>query len=171
MNNNLIYSKGTLFVQNNVRVAGILSYTPPALVNTVGTRRTTWMDAPVSIDTGMEAMQIDFKVAADKDVLGLFGFVPGRTVRAQIRRTYKDLTANNLYEWVDEVEGLIGNMTPDEHGSEGQEGVGYAITMSVNYYKLTVDGKLYYEIDPINLVRVIDGVDTMAEERRMLGMG
>jgi hypothetical protein len=170
MNTQLVYSKGYLYVQNNIRVAGLRSFTPPALVNTVGAVRATWMDAPVSVDTGMEAMQCDIKVAADMDILSLFGFVKGRTVRAQIRRTFKNITTNELSEWVDEVEGLISNMAPDEHGADGQESVTYGITMNVNYYKMTVDGKVYYEIDPLNMKRVISGVDTLADERRMLGM-
>jgi P2 family phage contractile tail tube protein len=170
MNTQLVYSKGAMYVQNNVRVAGLNSFTPPALVNTVGSVRATWQDAPVSVDTGMEAMQCDIKVRADKDVLGLFGFVKGRKVRAQIRRTFKDMTTNELSEWVDEVEGLISNLTPDEHGADGQESVAYSITMNVNYYKMTVDGFVYYEIDPLNMKRVVNGVDTLADERRMLGM-
>lgn len=164
------YSKGVLYVQNNVRVAGIRAFTPPALVNTVGNIRTTWMDAPISVDTGMEAMQIDMKIAADISLLGLFGFAEGRTVRAQIRRTYKDSNAVD-HGWIDEVEGLISNMAPDEHGADGQESVGYAVTMNVNYYKLTVDGTVYYEIDPQRMIRVINGVDVLARERQLLGMG
>lgn len=171
MNTQLVYSKGAMYVQNNQRVAGLQSFTPPALVNTVGNVRTTWMDAPLSIDTGMEAMQCDIKVSADKDVLGLFGFVQGRTVRAQIRRTFKDVTTNQYSEWIDEVEGLISNLAPDEHGSTGQESVAYTITMNVNYYKLTVDGTVFYEIDPLNMKRVVNGVDTLSDERRMLGLG
>jgi P2 family phage contractile tail tube protein len=170
MNTSLNYSKGALYVQNAIRVAGLLSYTPPALTNTVGAVRYTWMDAPVSIDTGMEAMQVDFKVSADTDVMGLFGFVKGRTVRAQIRRTFKDMTTNELQEWIDEFEGLISAMTPDEHAPSGQESVGYSVTMNINYYKLTIKGQVYYEIDPLNLKRVVNGVDAMAEERSMLGM-
>lgn len=171
MNTQYVYSKGALYVQNNQRVAGLRSFTPPALTNTVGSIRATWMDAPVSVDTGMEAMQCSIKVSADKDILGLFGFVKGRTVRAQIRRTFKDVTTNELSEWIDEVEGLISSLAPDEHGSDGQESVGYSITMNVNYYKMTVDDQVYYEIDPLNMVRVIEGEDTLATERQMLGMG
>jgi P2 family phage contractile tail tube protein len=171
MDTQLVYSKGALYVQNNIRVAALRSFTPPALVNTVGTIRATWQDAPVSVDTGMEAMQCDIKVGADKDVLGLFGFVQGRKVRAQIRRTFKDTTTNKLIDIIDEVEGLISNLTPDEHSSDGQESVGYSLTMNVNYYKMTMGSTVYYEIDPLNMIRVVNGVDTLADERRMLGMG
>lgn len=171
MNTELVYSKGAMYVQNNIRVAGLQSFTPPALVNTVGSYKTTWMDAPVSVDTGMEAMQCDIKVNADKDVLGLFGFAQGRTVRIQIRRTFKDVSTGKYSQWIDEVEGLISNMAPDEHSPTGQESVAYAITMNVNYYKLTVDNAVFYEIDPLNMKRVINGVDMLADERRMLGLG
>ncbi|MBL5919781.1 phage major tail tube protein [Lelliottia amnigena] len=170
MNNNFIYSKSALYLQNNIRVAGLRAITPPAIVSTVGNYKTTWMDTSIPVDTGMEAMQMNCKVDADTDVLALFGFVQGRTVRAQIRRTYKD-SQQQLHEWVDELEGLISSITPDEHGTDSQESVGNAIVMNLSYYKLTVDGNVIYEIDPANMKRVVNGVDTLAAERQMLLMG
>ena len=42
--------------------------------------------------------------------------------------------------------------------------------MALTYYKLEVDGRVVYEIDMINAVRVIDGVDQLAAERSALGL-
>ena len=42
--------------------------------------------------------------------------------------------------------------------------------MALQYYKLEVDGRVMYEIDMVNCVRVIDGVDQMADVRSALGL-
>ena len=42
--------------------------------------------------------------------------------------------------------------------------------MDVTYYKLEIDGRVMFEIDPINCVRVIDGVDQLADVRNALGL-
>ncbi|MNR67663.1 Phage tail tube protein FII [compost metagenome] len=38
------------------------------------------------------------------------------------------------------------------------------------YYKLEIDGRVMYEIDPINMIQVVDGVDQLAAERSALGL-
>ncbi|HBO9818405.1 TPA: phage tail protein, partial [Pseudomonas aeruginosa] len=44
----------------------------------------------------------------------------------------------------------------------------YAV--AVSYYKLEVDGREVYEIDPVNGVRAINGVDQLAGMRNDLGL-
>ena len=51
------------------------------------------------------------------------------------------------------VRGLIGRWLDDR-----------------TYYKLEVDGSVIYEIDIINSIRVIDGVDQLAKMREQLGI-
>ncbi|MCE3094365.1 phage major tail tube protein, partial [Escherichia coli] len=38
------------------------------------------------------------------------------------------------------------------------------------YYQLTIDGKEVIEIDVINMVLKVDGVDRMAEHRKAIGL-
>ena len=44
------------------------------------------------------------------------------------------------------------------------------LEFTVIYYKLEVDGKVIYEIDPINFICIINGKDYAADIRRNLGM-
>ena len=46
----------------------------------------------------------------------------------------------------------------------------FKYAVSVTYYKLEIDGRVMFEIDPVNCVRVIDGVDQLAAERAALGI-
>nr|WP_159465389.1 phage major tail tube protein [Scandinavium goeteborgense] len=169
MNTGFIYSKSGLWLGNNTRVAGVLSMTPPAITATIGNYKTTWMDMATPVDNGMEPMQTEFKVGTDPDVLALFGFIPGSSTRIQVRRTYRD-TDGALHTFVDEMEGIIGTITPDEAGTDSKEGVGMSVTMNLSYYKLTVDGKEIYEIDPANMIRSVNGVNVLADEKDALLM-
>jgi len=45
------------------------------------------------------------------------------------------------------------------------------LEFSVTYYKLEVDGKTIYEVDPLNCVCIINGKDCLADVRKNLGMG
>ena len=41
---------------------------------------------------------------------------------------------------------------------------------ALSYYKLEVDGQVVYELDPANCIRIINGKDEAAEERKAIGM-
>ena len=38
------------------------------------------------------------------------------------------------------------------------------------YYKVIVDGETVIEIDTVNMVEIVDGVDMMAEHRAAIGL-
>ncbi|MBJ9952946.1 phage major tail tube protein [Acinetobacter baumannii] len=42
--------------------------------------------------------------------------------------------------------------------------------MSLTYYKQTIAGKVIHEIDVINMVRIIDSVDVLADIRNAIGI-
>ena len=57
---------------------------------------------------------------------------------------------------------------PGEWAAGSKAEFKYAV--DVTYYKLEIDGRVMFEIDPINCVRVIDGVDQLADVRNALGL-
>lgn len=164
-----VYSKSALWTQDSVRIAGLNAFTAPAITATIGNKKTTWMDMAIPVDNGLEPMTSEFKTDADIDILALFGFMPGRTTRVQARRTYRDGNGG-LHTFIDEMEGLIGTITPDESGTDSKEGVGLSVTMNLSYYKLTVDGAEIYEIDPQNMIRSVNGTNTLQDEKDALLM-
>jgi P2 family phage contractile tail tube protein len=44
------------------------------------------------------------------------------------------------------------------------------IATECSYYQLTIDGKEVIEIDVVNMVMKVDGVDRLAEHRRAIGL-
>ena len=43
-------------------------------------------------------------------------------------------------------------------------------TLAPSYYKLEVGGQVVYEIDPVGMVRIINGNDELAAERAAIGL-
>ena len=159
-----VYSKSALWLQDNVRVAGLKSFTPPPLTAKIGNYQPAWMDMPIPVDTGMEAMQLEYKVDCDISVLALFGIVNGSTSRAIAKRSFKD-TDGAIHKWTEEFEGIVGTITSDETSNDSKENVGLSVTMNLKYYKLTVDGSTLIEIDPEHMIRSVNGVNQLAEEK------
>lgn len=155
------YDVAALWMQDNTRIADIRSFTPPALAVTVGNFKTTWYDMAIPVDTGLEPMQSEFKAGCDVDILAMFGMIQGGKSRVQVRRVYTD-SDQTVHTWIDEMEGVISNITADEHGTDSKEGVGVTVTMNLSYYKLTVDDSVRIEIDPANMIRSVNGVNQLA---------
>jgi len=63
---------------------------------------------------------------------------------------------------------MVSELDPGEWKPGGDAEFKYAV--SVSYYKLEVAGVRMFEIDPVNAVRVINGVDQLAAVRRDLGL-
>ena len=126
------------------------------------------MDAPIDITMGMEKLTADFTLNShSKDVLSLFGIKEGRTTSFTVREA---------------MESFDGTVTPVVHNltgkivkiSQGTSKAGEApkdkYDLSLTYYKQTIGSDIVHEIDVINMVRIINGTDVLADIRSALGM-
>ncbi len=66
------------------------------------------------------------------------------------------------------LRGLLKEVDPGDWKAGEKAEFKYAV--AVSYYKLEVDGREVYEIDPVNGVRAINGVDQLAGMRNDLGL-
>lgn len=64
--------------------------------------------------------------------------------------------------------GLVTSVDPGEWGDPKKGEVKLALTP--NYYRLRIGGREIYEIDLLNGIRRIDGVDQLAQRRANLGI-
>lgn len=71
-------------------------------------------------------------------------------------------------EVVATLRGLLKEVDPGDWKAGEKAEFKYAV--AVSYYKLEVDGREVYEIDPVNGVRAINGVDQLAGMRNDLGL-
>ena len=126
------------------------------------------MDAPIDITMGMEKLTADFTLNShSKDVLSLFGIKEGSTTSFTVREA---------------MESFDGTVTPVVHNltgkivkiSQGTSKAGEApkdkYDLSLTYYKQTIGVTIVHEIDVINMVRIINGTDVLADIRSALGM-
>ncbi len=157
-----------VFVDGRGYAGQVMEYTPPSIALVTEDHRAAGMDAPVKLDMGMEAMETSFVMTAyDRDVLSLFGVAEGNEVPFKVRGA---------------LESADGTVTPIIHEMRGkilsidrgtwQAGTKPSLTVSMNliYYKEDHGGQVTHEIDIENMIRIIGGVDRLAEIRTAIGL-
>lgn len=127
------------------------------------------MDGTAEVGMGQEAMRAKFTMAeVDPDLLRLVGIANGNTarlvLRASAQREDESFTTAHVYE----MHGAIRNLkiAPFKKG----EKTTVEFEMSVNYYRVNLAGEDLLEIDVINMIRRVGGVDQLALQRADLGM-
>lgn len=127
------------------------------------------MGAPIKMTTGQfDALEAEFTLTGfDDTVMRAFRVVEGETVPFTARGSTQsqdgtkkpvEVTMTGLIEELD-----YGTWAP---GKEAE----LKVKMALRYYKLAFDGSDLMEIDPINMVAIIDGTDQLEEVRAHLGM-
>ena len=157
-----------LFVDGRGYAGQIDEYNPPELTLITEDYRAGGMDTAVALDMGMEPMETSFAlIAYDRDVLALFGVAEGNAVPFIARGA---------------LESYDGTVTPVVHTMRGKitslaKGTWAAgqkptltVTMRLEYYKEEHGGQVVHEIDAVNMVRVINGVDRLSEIRAAIGI-
>lgn len=156
------------FVDGRGYASEVEEFTPPALNLQVEDYRGGGMDAPVALDMGMEKLEATLVlVSFDRDVLSLFGVAPGLEVPLTVRgalESYDGTVTAAVYE----LRGKIRTM--DAGTWKAGDKASLTITMDLHFYKLSHGGSTVHEIDVINMKRVIDRVDRLAEIRNAIGM-
>lgn len=125
-------------------------------------------DAPVELDMGMEKLEASLASASiDRGLLERFGFVQnGRlpmTFRGALQSEDGTVTAA-----VCQLRGMIKEI--DWGDWQAGEKTEMKAMMAVRYYKLEHGGAVIHEIDVENMIRIVNGVDQLAEMRAALGL-
>lgn len=157
-----------LFVDGRGFAGQVEEFNAPKLAIKVEEFRAGGMNAPIDLDMGQEKMECDFSlIKYSKDVLSLFGLAPGNTVPLVVREALEsfDGTATPV---VHTIRGKIKEIDPGT--SKSGEKSSLKITMTLTYYKLQHGSTVAQEIDVVNMVHMINGVDRLAAQRAALGM-
>lgn len=158
-----------LFVDGRGYAGDVEEVTPPPLTIKTAEMHNGGMDAPLDIDVGMEKLETSFTLTKyDADVLGLWGLSNGNGVALTLRGSLKNEMDSTEKPAVINVRGRINKI--DEGTWKPGEIAKLKITMSCAYYKRSIDGAVIHEIDIINMVRIVNGVDQLAQTRKNLGI-
>lgn len=140
----------------------------PKLVLKTEDFRAGGMDAPVKLGMGMEVLDADFSLHKyDADVLALFGIAAGQDVQFTLREALEsyDGTVTPVAHY---MRGKVTEIDPGT--SKAGEKPVLKVTLNLNYYKLVHGDRVLHEVDIINMVRIVNGVDQLALTRAALGM-
>ncbi|ATI81454.1 phage major tail tube protein [Sphingobium yanoikuyae] len=143
--------------------------TLPTLTRKLEEYRGGGMGGPVQIDMGMEAMELSATFGGPvRDVLRQWGTPTVDGVYLRFAGSYQQDDSAG----VDTIEVIVrGRYSEIEMGDQevGEAGE-FSITMAVAYYKLIWNGRTEIEIDPMNMVEIVGGVDLSAQLRASVGM-
>jgi P2 family phage contractile tail tube protein len=142
--------------------------TPPKLTFKTDEFRNGGMDAPVSIEMGMDKLEASFSLTKyDADVLKLFGLAPGNSKPL----TFRGSVVSEDGTEIPVIINLTGYLTEVDMGSwKPGDKATLKGTVAVRYYKHTINGEVIHEVDIPNCVRIIAGVDQLKQTRANLGM-
>ncbi|MQU22129.1 phage major tail tube protein [Pseudomonas helleri] len=157
-----------LFVDGTSFAGDVPSFTPPKVTLKTEEFRGGGMAGPIELAMGVEKMEGSFVTTGmRRESLKFFGLADGTACNAVFRGSFRGqkgqtraviATVRGMLKEVDLGDWKAGDKAEIKH------------TMAVSYYKLEVDGRLMYEIDMVNAVLVIDGVDQLASMRADLGL-
>lgn len=157
-----------LFVDGRGYAGRIDEIQLPKLTLKTEEHRAGGMDLPVEIDLGMEKLEAELTISDyDPEVYKLFGLLDLKPVQITIRGAIqaqgedaKPVVVNLRGGWR-EIDA--GTWKPGDKST-------LKVSVAASYYKLTIDGQEVVEVDAINLVRKVGGVDQMNAIRAAIGL-
>ena len=157
-----------LFVDGQGYAGNVEEITLPKLIMKTEEFRNGGMDAPIEVEMGMEKLECDFTLTRyDRNALGLFGLAPGNLIPLTIRGVIVSENGEELPAILN-LQGIVREM--DSGTWKAGEKATLKLMIALRYYKLTHGDAVVHEIDVPNYVRIINGVDQLAQTRAALGI-
>ncbi|KAA8725502.1 MAG: phage major tail tube protein [Ewingella americana] len=158
-----------LFNDGNSYLGVVSSLTLPKLTRKLENYRGGGMSGSVSVDFGLDddALALEWTIGGmDELVLQQWGStadIPLRFAGSFQRDDTGDISAVEVV--------MRGRHKEFDFGEYKQgEDTETKISTQCTYFKLTIDGKELIEVDTVNMVEIVNGVDRLAEHRSALGL-
>ncbi len=157
-----------LYLDGQTHIGIVGEVTIPKLVLKMEEWRGGGMLGPIMIDNGLDKIEVEFALGGlMSSAIRQFGATRHDAVLLRHNGAYQEdgtgavqaaeVICRGRYSELD-----FGNQKPGddtEHKSK----------MACSYYKLSVDGQVWFEIDLLNAVFIVFGIDRYAEIRAALG--
>lgn len=143
--------------------------TVPKLTRKLEEYRAGGMNGPVDIDVGAEKMEAEATYGGlMREVFKAWGITTVDGVLLRFAGAYQRSDSAE----VDSVEVVIRGRHSelDMGNAKAGDNSQFKVKTSVSYYKLTVNGEVWCEIDHVNFIEVVFGVDRLAGQRRAMGV-
>ncbi|WP_300067688.1 phage major tail tube protein [uncultured Ruegeria sp.] len=157
-----------LIVDGRGYAGKIEEYNPPDLTLATEEFRGGGMDVPIDIDMGLEKLTCSFVLTSyTADVLALWGVKIGAPVQLTARGSLESLDGTTTAVQ-HQMQGKIIQLARGTWGPGSKPSL--TPTVSLRYYREVHGTRTVNEIDAVNMVRVINGVDQLAEHRANIGL-
>jgi uncharacterized protein len=158
-----------LFNDGNAYLGEVPEVTLPKLVTKMEDYRAGGMPGTVKVDQGLEALTCEWTAAGYlADAIRQFGIAKIDGVMLRLTQALQaddadavipaEIIMRGRHSEIDFGNAKAGEMTQVKYKTE------------LTYYKLTMDGVELVEVDMVNGVFIVGGVDRMAETRQALGI-
>lgn len=157
-----------IFVNGASWMGEATSVTLPKLTRKMEDFRAGGMNAPVKVDMGMEALELEF-TAGGFMVNALSDFGSAQHDASQIRFAgayQRDDTGE-----VDSVEITVRGRIQEVDMGDAKPGedTEHKFKATLSFYQLEVNGREAVFVDVVNMVERINGIDRLAEQRAAIG--
>lgn len=158
-----------LFNNGNSYLGEVPEVSPPKLGRKTEDYRAGGMAGPIKLDQGMEGLEMEWTAAGYlRDVFAQWGVLKHDGVMLRFAGA---LQADDTEEAVAVEIVARGRHTEIDFGkAKAGDNTEIKIKTSLSYYKLSVGGQAVIEIDLVNMVEVVDGVDRLQSIRQALGI-
>lgn len=140
----------------------------PTLTRTMEEYRGGGMSGPVKIDNGQGAIELESKFGGlMRPVLRQYAAARHDAVQLRFAGSYqRDDTG-----LVDAVEIVVRGRHEeiDAGTAKAGEDTEFSVKTACSYYKLSINGVTEIEIDLVNMLEIVGGVDRMAQHRAAIG--
>lgn len=160
-----------LFNDGNSYLGLVKSLTLPSLGRKMEAYRGGGMNGPVKADLGMsdDGIQFEWKTGGlDLISLRQFGAVNASSVALRFSGPYQQDDTGETSNVEVVVRGR--HETIEMGDAQPGEDTEHSMTTTCSYYKLTVDGEEIIEIDLLNFVEKVNGVDMLEKHRTAMGI-
>lgn len=158
-----------LFNDGNAYLGEVPSVTLPKLSLKTEEYRAGGMDGPVELDLGTEVLTLEWTAAGwVRTLLAQWGTPSHNGLGLRFTGAVQadddpvvhqvEVVVRGRHKEIDFGESKVGEMT--EH----------KVTTTCSYYRLSMDGVVLIEIDVVNMIKVVNGVDLHAAIRQALGL-
>ena len=141
----------------------------PKLARKMDDYRSGGMNAPVKADFGMEGMEAELTAAGYmKDLFTKWGALRHDAVLLR----FAGALQSDDSEGVDTLEVVMrGRFTEIDPGkAKAGDKTEIKLKAALSYYKLSINGQAKLEIDAVNFIEVVNGIDRLAQVRAALGI-
>jgi len=158
-----------VFLDGKSHAGEVEEFTLPKLTRKVEEYRAGGMNGPVELDLGNEKLEIEATYGGlMRAVLKQYGTT---TVDGALVRFAGAYQRDDTGE-VDAVEVVVRGRHKEVDFGNAKAGDKdpFKVKSALSYYKLSVNGEDWIEIDHVNFIERVFGVDRLAEQRRAIGL-